>query len=69
MIFHVKVCSIDNLTRLCYYKGMSTAQQIKTNTTQHTNPARTSSLERLSLGFEYNKTLRDIKREVRERTL
>ncbi len=48
---------------------MSTAQQRKTNTTQHTNPTPMSSLERLSLGFEYNKTLRDIKREVRERTL
>lgn len=28
----------------------------------------TSKLSRLSLGFEYNKTIRDIKKEVRERT-
>lgn len=47
---------------------MSTAQQVKTNTMQnHSN--RESALQRLSLGFEYDKTLRDIKREVRERTL
>ena len=47
---------------------MSTTNQVKTNNTQNNNPARMSSLSRLSLGFEYNKTLRDIKREVRERT-
>jgi hypothetical protein len=28
-----------------------------------------SSLERFSLGFEYNKTLQEIKREVRIRTI
>lgn len=28
-----------------------------------------SALERFSLGFEYNKTLREIKREVRIRTI
>ncbi|MDB5179943.1 MAG: hypothetical protein JWN12_575 [Candidatus Saccharibacteria bacterium] len=29
----------------------------------------TSALERFSLGFEYNKTLQEIKREVRIRTI
>lgn len=29
----------------------------------------TSVLERFSLGFEYNKTLQEIKREVRIRTI
>ncbi len=47
---------------------MSTAQKQTTPTTHKNQPAPMSSLERLSLGFEYNKTLRDIKREVRERT-
>ncbi|MFZ2125136.1 MAG: hypothetical protein WAV01_00725 [Candidatus Saccharimonadales bacterium] len=28
-----------------------------------------SQLERFSLGFEYNKTLQEVKREVRNRTL
>ncbi|MDB5159759.1 MAG: hypothetical protein JWO99_22 [Candidatus Saccharibacteria bacterium] len=37
-------------------------QQIETN---H-NP---SALERFSLGFEYDKTLQEIKREVRIRTI
>ena len=41
---------------------MSKAQQI----TQTTKP---SALERFSLGFEYDKTLQDIKRDVRNRTI
>lgn len=48
---------------------MSTAQQIKTNNTIGTAPQKTSSLERVSLGFEYNKTLQEIKREVKARTI
>lgn len=48
---------------------MSTTQQIKTNNTKHNIPQRTSSLERFSLGFEYNKTLQEIKREVRARRI
>jgi len=31
--------------------------------------AKTSMLENFSLGFEYNKTLQEVKREVRMRTL
>jgi hypothetical protein len=41
---------------------MSTKQQIDTS---HITP---SALERFSLGFEYNKTLTEIKHEVRTRT-
>jgi len=48
---------------------MSNTQQIKTNNTNVNAPQKTSSLERFSLGFEYNKTLQDIKREVRARTI
>lgn len=48
---------------------MSTTQQIKTNNTIQTIPQKTSALQRVSLGFEYNKTLQEIKREVRARTI
>lgn len=48
---------------------MSNTQQIKTNNTNATTPHKTSSLDRFSLGFEYNKTLQEIKREVRMRTI
>ncbi len=48
---------------------MSNTQQIKTNNTNAHAPQKTSSLERFSLGFEYNKTLQEIKREVRIRTI
>jgi len=48
---------------------MSNTQQIKTNNTNVTAPQKTSSLDRFSLGFEYNKTLQEIKREVRARTI
>lgn len=41
---------------------MSQIQQIQTTTTA-------SKLERLVLGFEYDKTLQQLKREVRIRTL
>jgi hypothetical protein len=41
---------------------MSNKQQIETTHTP-------SALERFSLGFEYNKTLQEIKREVRIRTI
>jgi hypothetical protein len=48
---------------------MSTTQQIKTNNTNQTIPQKTSALQRVSLGFEYDKTLQEIKREVRMRTI
>ena len=48
---------------------MSNTQQIKTNNTNVTAPLKRSSLDRFSLGFEYNKTLQEIKREVRARTI
>ncbi|MFZ1250382.1 MAG: hypothetical protein WAR37_02970 [Candidatus Microsaccharimonas sp.] len=48
---------------------MSNTQQIKTNNTIVTVPQKTSSLDKFSLGFEYNKTLQEIKREVRQRTI
>lgn len=48
---------------------MSNTQQIKTNTTSVHAPQKTTSLQRFNLGFEYNKTLQEIKREVRMRTI
>jgi hypothetical protein len=36
---------------------------------QTTNPVKTSALERFPLGFEYNKTLQEIKQSVRSRTI
>lgn len=48
---------------------MSNTQQIKTHNTKVTVPVKTSALDRFSLGFEYNKTLQEIKREVRARTI
>jgi len=48
---------------------MSITQQIKTSNTTTTVPQKTSALDRFSLGFEYNKTLQEIKREVRLRTI
>jgi len=41
---------------------MEQKEQIKTTTT-------TSKLERFVLGFEYDKTLQQLKREVRVRTI
>lgn len=32
-------------------------------------PSKTSALDRLSLGFEYNMTLKEIKQEIRLRTI
>lgn len=48
---------------------MSNTQQIKTNNTNVSGTQKTSALERFNLGFEYDKTLRDIKRDVRARTI
>ena len=49
---------------------MSNTQQIKTNNSKQVNvPLKTSALQSFSLGFEYNKTLQEIKREVRMRTI
>ena len=49
---------------------MSNTQQIKTRKNSPSEPAqKPSSLERFSLGFEYNKTLQEIKRDVRMRTI
>lgn len=48
---------------------MSNTQQIKTHNIQPQQPLKKSALDRFSLGFEYNKTLQDIKREVRQRTI
>lgn len=48
---------------------MSITQQIKTQKSNQLPPQKTSSLDRVSLGFEYNKTLQEIKREVRSRTI
>lgn len=48
---------------------MSNTQQIKTLNSNTNAPTKTSALERFSLGFEYNKTLQEIKREVRVRTI
>jgi hypothetical protein len=48
---------------------MSNTQQIKTNNTDARAPQKTWSLDQVSIGFEYNKTLQEIKREVRARTL
>jgi len=56
------MCIIDIPSPLCYNECMVKKQQIETS---H-NP---SSLERFQLGFEYNKTLQEIKREVRIRTI
>jgi hypothetical protein len=39
------------------------------NKLQSTTNQTPSVLERFSLGFEYNKTLQEIKREVRMRTI
>gem|GEM_PF-661381 len=44
-------------------------QQITYRTSSAPVPQKTSALDRLSLGFEYNKTLQEIKREVRMRTI
>ena len=41
---------------------MSSKQQIQSTTT-------TSQLERFSIGFEYDKTLQQVKREMRIRTI
>lgn len=48
---------------------MSITQQIKTSNTNTIVPQKTTTLERFPLGFEYNKTLQEIKREVRARTI
>jgi hypothetical protein len=48
---------------------MSNTQQIKTKNTIKQVPLKTSALQNFSLGFEYNKTLQEIKREVRQRTI
>ncbi|MGV9002019.1 MAG: hypothetical protein ACOH18_03650 [Candidatus Saccharimonadaceae bacterium] len=48
---------------------MSNTQQIKTHNTNANAPQKTSALDRFSLGFEYDKTLQEIKREVRIRTI
>ena len=48
---------------------MSNTQQIKTKNTAPQMPLKTSTLQNFSLGFEYNKTLQEIKREVRMRTI
>lgn len=48
---------------------MSNTQQIKTHNTIAQAPLKSSSLDKFSLGFEYNKTLQEIKREVRMRTI
>lgn len=48
---------------------MSTTQQIKTSNAIQTAPQKTSALQRAPIGFEYNKTLQEIKREVRQRTI
>lgn len=47
---------------------MSTAQ-IKNNDSSVHQPLKQSALERLTITFEYNKTLQEIKREVRQRTI
>jgi len=56
------ICIIDIPFPLCYNESMVKKQQIETSHNQ-------SSLERFQLGFEYNKTLQEIKREVRIRTI
>ena len=56
------ICIIDNPYPLCYNEYMVKKQQIEANQS-------TSALERFSLGFEYKKTLQEIKREVRIRTI
>ena len=56
------VCIIDNPFPLCYNECMVKKQQIETS-------HQPSALERFSLGFEYDKTLQEIKREVRIRTI
>ncbi len=61
----MKVCSIDNLCRLCYYVCMVKKQ---IDASQFT-PVKTSALDRFALSFEYNKTLQEIKKEVRIRTI
>jgi len=48
---------------------MSNTHQIKTKNTIKQIPFKTSALQNFSLGFEYNKTLQEIKREVRMRTI
>ncbi len=39
------------------------------NKQQMTSLPKTSSLERFTLGFEYNQTLQEIKRDLRSRTI
>gem|GEM_PF-1838889 len=45
---------------------MVTTQQSKTNPITNPQP---SALDRFSLSFEYDKTIQDIRRNVRERTI
>lgn len=49
---------------------MSITQQIKTNNTKPSAvPLKTSALTSFSLGFEYDKSLKEIKQQVRARTI
>lgn len=61
----MKSCSIDNNSTLCYNEIMVKKQQ----TSQVSEPTKTTALDRFALSFEYNKTLQEIKREVRIRTI
>lgn len=69
MIYTLKSLYIDKKQCLCYYRNMMKNQQIpviaKRSQDLTTKP---SVLEQFSLGFEYNKTLQEVKRDVRLRT-
>jgi len=70
MIYTQESLIIDIAYCLCYNVIMIKNQQINIiNKRSSDLSAKTSMLENFSLGFEYNKTLQEVKREVRMRTL
>lgn len=60
MVYSKMVCSIDIIKYLCYYLGMVE------NSHKTIHPQ--SKLARVKIGFEYDKTLREIRYNVRQRT-
>ncbi len=69
MIYSSHSPMIDIAYCLCYNEVMIKNQQIPViNKRSSDLTAKTSMLENFSLGFEYNKTLQEVKREVRMRT-
>ena len=60
MVYLKTVCSIDIIKYLCYYLSMVE------NSHKTIHPQ--SKLARVKIGFEYDKTLREIRYNVRQRT-